>query len=121
MRFIMKITHLVFALPLFLLPTQSFAGEPENSNIPASIPQMSQDDYPPAAIRNEESGVSVATFTVGVDGKVSQCLAIGATPTLDAETCRIITRRFHHKPATDKNGLAVEQKITRSFAWSLGN
>lgn len=81
--------------------------------------QITDDDYPPSAQRNDEAGVSVARFTVGTDGRVSGCSASGASPTLDAETCRLIERRFKYKPALDENGNPITASDTRRIRWQL--
>ena len=80
---------------------------------------ITNDDYPPSAVRNEESGVSVATFTVGTDGKVTSCNASGASATLDAEACKLIIRRFRFKPALDANGSPIEETKTQRIRWDL--
>jgi periplasmic protein TonB len=80
---------------------------------------ITNDDYPPSAVRNEESGVSVATFTVGTDGKVASCNASGASATLDAEACKLIIRRFRFKPALDANGSPIEETKTQRIRWDL--
>lgn len=80
---------------------------------------ITNDDYPPSAVRNEESGVSVATFTVGTDGKVTSCNASGASATLDAEACKLIIRRFRFKPALDTSGSPIEETKTQRIRWDL--
>lgn len=80
---------------------------------------ITNDDYPPSAVRNEESGVSVATFTVGTDGKVTSCNASGASATLDAEACKLIIRRFRFKAALDASGSPIEETKTQRIRWDL--
>jgi protein TonB len=74
--------------------------------------------YPPSAIRNEESGTSVANFVIGADGRVASCNASGATPTLDAETCRQILK-WRYKPALDSNGQPIAQPKSQRVTWRL--
>lgn len=80
---------------------------------------ISDEDYPPSSIRNEESGTSVARFTIGTDGKVTSCNASGASPSLDAETCKLIIRRFRFKPAKDESGNPIEESRTQRVTWRL--
>lgn len=80
---------------------------------------ITNDDYPPAAIRAEEAGTSVATFTVGTDGKVASCNASGAGPILDAETCKLIMRRFRYKAAQDTGGSPIAETKTQGVRWVL--
>lgn len=78
---------------------------------------ISDDDYPAAAIAAGESGRTVATYTVGTDGRVSACSASGAGPVLDAETCRLIQLRFSFKPAEDGAGNTIAETRTQSIVW----
>jgi protein TonB len=80
---------------------------------------ISDEDYPSSSIRNEEAGTSVATFTIGTDGKVASCNASGASPTLDAETCKLIIRRFRFKPALDTSGQPIAETKSQRVTWRL--
>ncbi len=80
---------------------------------------ISDEDYPPSSIRNEEAGTAVARFTVGADGRVGDCSASGASPALDAETCKLIIRRFRYKAALDANGSPIAETKTQRVTWRL--
>jgi protein TonB len=80
---------------------------------------ISDEDYPSSSIRNEEQGTSVATFTIGADGRVVACNASGASPTLDAETCKLIMRRFRFKPARGADGQPMEETKSQRVTWRL--
>jgi protein TonB len=80
---------------------------------------ISDEDYPSSSIRNEEQGTAVATFTVGTDGRVVACRASGASATLDAETCKLIMRRFRFKPAKDASGQPIEESRSQRVTWRL--
>jgi periplasmic protein TonB len=80
---------------------------------------ISDDDYPPSASRNEESGTSVASYTIGTDGRVTNCSASGASPSLDAETCKLIIRRFKFKPAIGSDGNPISENRTQRVRWQL--
>jgi periplasmic protein TonB len=80
---------------------------------------ISDEDYPPAAVRNEESGTSAATFTIGTDGRVVSCNASGASASLDAETCKLILRRFRFKAALDASGQPIAETRTQRVTWRL--
>jgi periplasmic protein TonB len=79
---------------------------------------ISDADYPTSAQRNDESGTSVARFTIGTDGRVTDCTASGASPTLDATTCRLIIARFRFKPATSGGNPVSSSKSVR-ITWRL--
>lgn len=80
---------------------------------------ISDEDYPSSSIRNEEAGTSVATFTIGTDGRVTACNASGASPTLDAETCKLIIRRFRFKAALDTSGQPIAETKSQRVTWRL--
>lgn len=80
---------------------------------------ISDEDYPSSSIRNEEQGTSVATFTIGTDGRVVACNASGASPTLDAETCKLIIRRFRFRAAKDSSGQPIEETKSQRVTWRL--
>lgn len=80
---------------------------------------ISDEDYPPAAIRAEEQGTAVATFTIGTDGRVTTCSASGAGPILDAETCKLIQRRFRFRAAQDASGNPIAETRTQRVTWRL--
>lgn len=80
---------------------------------------ISDEDYPSSSIRNEESGTTIARFTIGTDGKVVDCNASGASPALDAETCKLIMRRFRFKPAKDENGNPIQETRSQRVTWRL--
>jgi periplasmic protein TonB len=80
---------------------------------------ISDEDYPSSSIRNEEQGTSVATFTISAEGRVVACNASGASPTLDAETCKLIMRRFRFKPAKDSSGQPIEETKSQRVTWRL--
>lgn len=80
---------------------------------------ISDEDYPSSSIRNEEQGTAVATFTVGTDGRVVACNASGASATLDAETCKLIMRRFRFRPAKDASGQPIEETRSQRVTWRL--
>ncbi len=80
---------------------------------------ISDEDYPSSAIRNEEQGTAVASFTISTEGRVVACNASGASPTLDAETCKLIMRRFRFKPAKDASGQPIEENRTQRVTWRL--
>ncbi len=80
---------------------------------------ISDDDYPSSSIRNEESGTTVATFSIGTDGRITSCSASGASPALDAKTCELIQRRFRFKPAIDTAGNPIAETKTQRVTWRL--
>ena len=78
-------------------------------------------DYPSAALRAEEQGTVRVTFTVGTDGRVSNCSVVqsSGSRSLDSTTCRIFERRFRYSPARDASGNAVPTTQNQSVTWRL--
>ncbi|MEY4501260.1 MAG: hypothetical protein RIS52_1150 [Pseudomonadota bacterium] len=80
---------------------------------------ISQDDYPPVAMRAGQQGISIATFTVGANGKVVKCSAEGAGAILDAQSCKLLMERFIFDPARDARGRAVPETRVQRINWKL--
>lgn len=68
-------------------------------------------DFPiPAGGRNVREGTSVTVaFTVGVDGRASNCSVVqpGPDPATNALVCSLVIERIRFNPATDANGNPV--------------
>ena len=81
---------------------------------------ISEDDYPDASRRAEEQGVTRVTYTIGVDGRVTNCTvtASSGSPRLDDATCKIIERRFRFNPAT-RDGQPVAETKVQPVRWQL--
>jgi TonB family protein len=80
---------------------------------------VTDDDYPASAIRNEEEGTVFITFRINETGRVDQCSADGATPSLQEVSCRIVTERFTYRPARDVRGNALPQWNTQRITWRI--
>jgi protein TonB len=78
-------------------------------------------DYPSAARRREEQGTVRVSYTIGADGRVSNCAVIqsSGSSSLDSTTCRIFERRFRYSPARDASGNAVATSMRQSVTWRL--
>ena len=72
---------------------------------------ISRRDIPRSVWNAGKRGNVVAHFTVGVDGRASDCRIRQSSghPSLDAVTCRLIEQRFRFEPARDARGRAVAQ------------
>lgn len=82
---------------------------------------VAMDDYPSMALRNNEQGTSEAVFTVSADGKIAACSASGATELLNANTCRVIQRRWKYAPARDAHNEPVASVLTKYMTYSMGS
>jgi protein TonB len=81
---------------------------------------ISEDDYPDASRRAEEQGVVRVSYTVGTDGKATNCSVTqsSGSPRLDDATCKIIERRFRFNPAT-RDGQPVSETKVQPVRWQL--
>ena len=111
------------ANPLSRAPTQG----PATTGAAASAASLvrgsfnNESDYPSAARREEEQGTVRVTYTVGADGRVSNCAVVqsSGSPSLDSTTCRIFERRFRYTPARDASGIPVPTTVSQSVTWRL--
>lgn len=58
-------------------------------------------------------------FTVGIDGRVSQCEATRSSgvAALDAHICRLIEQRFRYEPSRDGRGRPVRSGVIENHSW----
>lgn len=80
-----------------------------------------ESDYPSAARRQEQQGTVRVTYTVGTDGRVSNCTVVqsSGSSSLDSTTCRIFRSRFRYAPARDAAGNPVSTTVRSSVTWQL--
>jgi protein TonB len=76
-------------------------------------------DLPKALRQAHRGGELELTYLVNIDGRVSDCRVTRSSglPALDAQTCRIITERFHFRPSRDASGRAVPAYIIERHGW----
>lgn len=82
---------------------------------------FSTEDYPMAALRNDDQGTTAISLSVGRDGRVSACsvTASSGSAALDATTCSVLQRRGRFAPARDASGRAVEDQSSARIKWQL--
>ncbi|AMO70668.1 energy transducer TonB [Sphingorhabdus sp. M41] len=76
---------------------------------------ITRKDIPQSVWKAGNRGNVVAHFTVGTDGRASDCRIRQSSghPALDAVTCKLIEQRFRFEPARDARGRAV----ARPYGW----
>lgn len=89
------------------------------TNNPASW--ITTDDYPAVALRKGAEGLARYRVIVGSNGKVSSCevTAGSGDASLDAATCKFITRRARFEPATDGTGASIVGSYSGSVHWEI--
>ena len=76
-------------------------------------------DYP-RAVRAGIGGKVEFRFTVGVNGRVTDCAITRSSGNadLDATTCRVVLKRFRYRPSTDANGRPIADLVEGDVDWS---
>jgi protein TonB len=76
-------------------------------------------DLPRELRQAHQGGELELVYRVNVDGSVSNCHVTRSSglPSLDAQTCRLITERFRFRPSRDANGRAVPANIIELHGW----
>lgn len=82
---------------------------------------ITNDDYPPAAIRAEEQGTAGFRLSVDETGAVTDCEITSSSGSvlLDATTCSIMRRRARFAPAEDASGEKIPSTFASRFRWEL--
>ncbi|WP_166041008.1 energy transducer TonB, partial [Sphingosinicella sp. YJ22] len=83
--------------------------------------QIVRRDYPRAAVEARAEGRVETRFTVGTDGRVSNCRVTRSSgnAALDQTTCRLIEQRFRWTPARDAQGRPVAEERGWQQTWWL--
>jgi protein TonB len=76
-------------------------------------------DYPRHLAKAGIGGTVVMRGIVGVNGRVTGCTVFRSSgvPELDTLTCRLIEQRFVYRPATDRFGRPVTDKVEIEWTW----
>lgn len=82
---------------------------------------ISRSDYPPIALRYREEGDVAYRVTVGLDGRVKQCVitASSGSSLLDAATCRLITSRARFAPGRSLDGKPIAATYSARARWRI--
>lgn len=82
---------------------------------------VTDDDYPPAALRAEERGTVVARLTLSAHGIVIDCRVLepSGSAILDRTTCALLSRRARFTGALDAEGKPTASAFDIRFAWVL--
>jgi protein TonB len=83
---------------------------------------ITADDYPAAALRNDETGSLRARLSIAANGRVSDCAIVetSGSKALDSTTCKILKARARFTPALDSDGLPTAGSyVTPTITWQL--
>jgi protein TonB len=82
---------------------------------------ITQDDYPPSSLRNEEQGTVRVRLEVGPSGRVTGCTVTSSSghSALDSTACNLLSRRARFTPARDSSGNSTTDSVPTSVTWRL--
>lgn len=105
--------------PFAHAPTSPVASPPTPRGNPGAW--VSTNDYPSAALREEREGRVTFRATVGIDGRVSDCIVVQSSGSadLDEVTCTNVKRRARFQPATDAAGEPTVGEWSNFVNWSI--
>ena len=72
-------------------------------------------------MREEREGTTGFRVTIGSDGRVTGCTVTSSSghSDLDAETCKLISRRARFKPALDRDGNPTTDSYSNRITWRI--
>jgi protein TonB len=82
---------------------------------------LGNSDYPKAAKRAEAGGTVLTRYTIGMDGRVQNCVVTQSSGNaeLDSTTCRLVRERYRYAPARDTEGRPVtDVQMDRHIWWT---
>lgn len=105
------------------LVTQVVVAEPVEPMMPATDPGSwaTNDDYPPAAMRDEREGTAGFRLTIAPDGLPQRCEIIASSghADLDETTCRLVMERARFKPGRDEKGDPAGGTYANRIRWQI--
>ncbi|MEZ0244273.1 MAG: energy transducer TonB [Sphingomonas sp.] len=97
------------------------SGKPVATPARLREPPVDDNDYPPAALRAEDQGVTIIRVTVSAKGLVSACTihASSGSAMLDQTACGLMSRRARYMPALDAAGQPTQDEFLLPFRWEI--
>lgn len=82
---------------------------------------VTNDDYPPDALRAEAAGTTAISWDINTAGRVENCRVTSSSgnSSLDSAACRAITRRGKYSPALDQSGNPIRSSQSRRVVWKI--
>ncbi|HEX6374648.1 MAG TPA: energy transducer TonB [Allosphingosinicella sp.] len=102
-------------------PFRRGAAFPRRALLPSAAWPIGRDDYPAAALRAEEQGLSSYRAEIGPNGRVVSCTIVGSSGSgsLDGATCRLLKSRARFLPALNARGRAIADVYYSAVFWRL--
>lgn len=111
---------LVAAAALLLAPAA--AETPVMATMPRIVAgQITSDDYPPAALRNEAEGRTSAGLVIDPHGRVRRCRIAQSSghEILDSRVCQLALVRMRFSPALDATGQPMTVQVVLPVVWKI--
>ncbi|USI72634.1 energy transducer TonB [Sphingomonas morindae] len=98
-------------------PSQAVGAKPKGS--PSGW--VTTDDYPPAALRNEEQGRVGFKLDIDGTGRATNCTVTSSSghPDLDDTACKLLVRRARFSPAKDAAGNGIPSAYSSTVVWQI--
>lgn len=82
---------------------------------------VTNDDYPPAALRGGMAGQVRFTLSVDTNGVPTDCTITGSSgfPLLDETSCTLLKARARFNPAEDAKGRRIPATYSNRFRWEI--
>lgn len=105
------------AVPLPPPPTRAERGAPANN--PGAW--VTNDDYPPLAMREEREGTTGFRLTYGTDGLPRKCDIVSSSghADLDAVTCDLVMERARFRPGKTETGHVTGGTYSNRVRWKI--
>ncbi|MCA0207485.1 MAG: energy transducer TonB [Proteobacteria bacterium] len=98
-------------------------SEPPRSAVPATNPAnwITPLDYPLQLVGEGKEGQVAFKLAVDITGRPSSCAvtASSGNAILDSQTCALLIRRAHFKPALDTSGKPVAGQYSNRVTWKI--
>lgn len=80
-------------------------------------------DYPEAALEELEQGALIVELSVSAEGRAAACRIVESSDSvsIDAATCRILTRRARFRPARDAAGRPIADRVQQKVRWEIAS
>ena len=121
-----KYLAMMFAAPIAMASAASWAQETDGARdaTPRDIQVWAariQQEYPSAALRNEEEGTVTMSIGIGADGRVNSCQIAqsSGSEALDNSACSGMLRHAQYDPARNENGEPIATTNTQSIRYIL--
>ena len=101
---------------------QSGEESPLPSRARANIARLfDSDDYPWAALREDQTGIVKFVLLIDETGRVADCTVIetSGVATLDAQACAVLRARAKFEPARGPDGKPAKDAVTARVIWRI--